>query len=227
MNRRVTARGMTLIEALVALALLSMLAMGMLGTFRVAQRSYVQSLRIAQASDEMLSSQRFLRHVIEAAYPIQLKGDAPHYALVGSETVLTLSAPGAAASASSPFYRYRIAVLSRGTALDLAVSWMADDRGSADESLEDASTRHEILLRDIESAQWSYATRLQVDGHETLQWSSNWSEHSRLPALVKLEVRFPASDRRIWPTLIAAPAVTDEAQCEFDVVGQACRSHSG
>jgi hypothetical protein len=37
---------------------------------------------------------------------------------------------------------------------------------------------------------------------------------------------FAANDPRTWPDLVMSPRITDDANCEFDVVAQRCRSGS-
>ena len=61
--------GFTLIEVLVALALVSLLSVGLLTTMRVALSIDVRTQRQEQLLQDMVIAQRFLRQAIGSAYP--------------------------------------------------------------------------------------------------------------------------------------------------------------
>ena len=54
-------------------------------------------------------------------------------------------------------------------------------------------------------------------------WHETWIDRPAPPALVRIRVKFPAGDRRVWPELIVAPRISTDANCVFDVVSQMCR----
>jgi general secretion pathway protein J len=226
-----TEQGMTLIEVLVALAVLSMLSLGVFATFNFAQRRYGQSLTMAERTEEVSSAQRFLRRVLEAAYPFQPASAPPlHYGLEGSGDSVTVSAPAGGSEAHSGLYRYRIFVQRTDTGSDLHVHWIVDRNGRNDSSSTfgaSSAGSDELLVRNIDSLQWSYASaEISPSGARTIHWGPSWTGEVSPPVLVRLDIKFPVGDRRSWPTLIVAPSVTDDAQCEFDVVSQGCRRHS-
>jgi prepilin-type N-terminal cleavage/methylation domain-containing protein len=146
-----TQHGMTLIEVMVALVLLSLLSVGLFAAFRAGQRSYVQVVtRNGQARD-MLIAQRFLRRIIETAYPFVPNAHQNTFALQGAadDITLTASAPG---SDEVGLTRYHVFLTNRTDGLkDLVVQYWIDRNGL----MPDAASipTPEILvekLRDVE-----------------------------------------------------------------------------
>lgn len=213
MKTRSRMNGMTLIEVVVALALLGLLSMGMFSTFDFARRSFSQVSRASDASNEVWAAQRIIRRAIQSAHPIQPSLTPPvHYGLEGTSDSLELSAPSVASAAQLGYLRYRFFIRHRGTRNDLMVSWGDDE---------------EALLRDVQSVTFEYASRREfVDGTSSLQWSSEWTGEASPPALVRLTVTFSQSTHDTWPVLVVAPLITEATGCDFDVVAQSCRAVS-
>lgn len=40
------------------------------------------------------------------------------------------------------------------------------------------------------------------------RWRDRWQDASKLPLLVRVHITFPPDDRRKWPELVIAPAIT-------------------
>lgn len=201
---------MTLIEVMVALALLSLLSIGVLASFRYGEHGYRQLTRIVSSQRDLLTAQRFLRQVIESAHPAQFDG---------ARMSLTLTGPMPRGVGASGDYRYELLMGSdaRG-GKTLLVRWSLDRRRS--------EPHEETLLEDIEGLNWAYLPQEPDSGGALLdepRWLSSWTENRKPPALVRLKVTFPPGDPRHWPELRVAPRNTDEADCQFDVVSQACR----
>lgn len=220
--------GMTLIEALVALALMAILSVGLLTTFRIGGRVYSQVSRRETNARDLVSVQRFLRQTLESAYPLQ-----PHpgrltteWGLDGSEQHLTFIAPMPESAGAAGHYRYELMIdtTDKGTR-NLLVRW-SSVRGalSADPSTEHNS---EVLLEGIDSLQWSYLETLDPQSGQPVapRWLASWGARARLPTLVRLQVKFPAGDARTWPDFLVAPRITDDAGCEFDAISQVCRDN--
>ena len=220
-------RGMTLIEALVALALIALLSLGLLSAFQLGSRTYRQVTRTDSGSWDVLVAQRFLRHILSSAYPFQPTAGSPSRGINGSSDRLELTGPMPAAGGSMGHYRYVVALRSRSDGLyDLIVRSGLDRNGPAP-PVTDAGTRSDVLLKGVTRVQWAYLAPQENDGSRIAQsrWLNSWNRVTP-PLLVRLRVTFPAGDARIWPELLAHPRITDDAQCQFDVVSQACREVS-
>jgi len=226
MRRGASARGMTLIEALVALALMAILSVGLLTTFRVGGRAYAQVSRLDASARDTVSVQQFLRRALESAYPLH-----PHpgrltteYGLEGSEQTLSFLAPMPESSGSAGHYRYELVLESAGTdSKNLVVRWSPARTGSG---ADPTDTQHsEVLLERIDSLEWSYLETLDPTSGLPVspRWLPIWGGTSGLPMLVRLKVRFRPGDARSWPEFVVAPRVTDDAGCAFDPISQVCR----
>jgi general secretion pathway protein J len=225
-------RGMTLIEALIALVLLSLLSAGIVSAFRLGERTFSQVVRAEAASGDVALAHQFLRRILESAYPFDpLPGTTRvHYGLEGTRDRVALTAPMPSADGSKGFYRYELALLSRQDGrMDWVVRSQVDRNGEPTTPEMAAHAVHEeVLLQDIRSVRWTYLELPQGTGAATAseqpRWVDEWQGHLKPPALVRVRVEF--GDARVWPDLIVAPAVTDNATCEFDVVSQRCREAS-
>ena len=223
--------GMTLIEVLVALVLLSLLSIGLVMSFRVGERTYHQVTAADRADQDVVTAQQFLRQVLESPYPFRQPPGSrvTAFGLEGSATELVVTAPMPHSSGDRGHYRYELLVQTDGQgARNLLVRWVLDRNGTLALSRFNTGgpSHEEVLLAGIQSVAWSYlgAERLTngaLSGE--LRWYSSWSGNKSPPDLVKLLVTFPDGDHRHWPDLLIDPRVTDDSACEFDMVSQSCR----
>lgn len=223
-------RGMTLIEALVALALIALLSIGLFTAFRLGSRTYREVTRADSGSWHVLAAQRFLRHILSSAYPFEPAAGSPARGINGSSDRLEVTGPMPAAGGSMGHYRYVLALRATPNGLyDLIVSSGLDRNGQASplvDTQDEAS--NEVLLKDIKGIQWAYLGPSEGEASEVAtqsRWLDSWNR-LKLPLLVRLRVAFPSGDGRVWPELIVHPRITDDAQCEFDGVSQTCREAS-
>jgi general secretion pathway protein J len=218
-------RGFTLIEMLVALALVSLMSVAMIDAYRFSQRTFVQTTRVDAAVHDVAAAQRLLRRVIEQAYPFESTGGDARgaaHGLNGESTVFEVSAPAPAQAGGLGFHRYRIALNAEGA---LEVQWGLDRNGTA--APQGAQSRSEAILRGIESLRVEYLELIERgNGQIEPQWHETWIDKAAPPALVRIRVKFPEGDRRFWPELIVAPRISTDANCVFDVVSQMCRMAS-
>lgn len=231
MSRRRTNLGMTLIEVMVALVLLSLLSIGLVTSFRLGEHTYHQLTAAVTADRDVVAAQRFVRQILESTYPFQQPAGSrvPAFGLEGSATELTVTAPMPQGGGGRGHYRYQLVVQADGAGLKTLLIRSTLDRNGTlalASSSSGGESHEEALLEGIESLEWAY---LQPD--DTLgsasradrRWASSWSGSKSPPVLVRLRVTFPPGDRRRWPELLIDPRVTDDSGCQFDVVAQACR----
>lgn len=220
-------QGMTLVEVLVALVLLSMLSVGLFASFRYGQRAYMQLAGTDARARDVLTAQRFLRGVIESAYPFANSSELRRFGLEGTESELhiTALAPG---YSQSGLYRYHIYTKPREDGLrDIMVTYGVDRHGTATDNYSGSKTTEgELLLNGVDNMEFAYLPPTDRSGNgsqRTAIWQESWKGKISNPVLVRMLVNLPKGDRRRWPELIVAPHVTDDAACEFDVILQDCR----
>src|SRR5262249_7311784 len=180
-------QGMTLIEVMVALALLSLLSVGMVTAFRVGEHAYRQLREADAAEQEVLMAQRFLRGILQSPYPFHPAASEPaKFGIQGDAEDLELTAPMSYALGHAGHCRYWIEVERTASgARNLIVRWALDRHGAS------IATERETLIAGIEGLEWSY--------RGSAAWTHTWTGTRALPSLVRLHVEFPAGDSRHWP----------------------------
>ena len=215
-------RGFTLLEMTVVLALVVLMSLVIAESLRFGGRAYAQVIDVNEANWKVFVAQRFLRTILESAYPFEpdrVGGAA--YGLEGTATRLLVSSPG---SRSAGINRYDMMVAADGNhrgRRNLLVKWHVDRDGRADANL---VPEQEVLVKNIARVEWNYAAG---SCGEPIAWQETWQGRRELPALIRARVIFPANDPRRWPDLIVAPRLTDDAiawSYRPDVAGQRCGS---
>lgn len=217
--------GMTLIEVLTALALFALLAAVLLLAFRLADHNNRSVVRLNQSSWQVVVAQRFLRRVLESAYPFEQAPGALAHGIDGTGSTLAVSGPMPMAAGFMGFYRYVFMLQKRSDGLNNLIVQTALDRGGAPSPLTgSAGAPREPLLARIESVRWSYLVPRtdSFDSGSQSTWVDSWHQ-SMPPLLIRLRVTFPPKDARVWPEFLVQPRITDDAQCEFDAIAQICR----
>ncbi len=219
--------GMTLIEVLAALAIFALLAAVLLLASRLADHTDRSVVRLNRGSWQVVVAQRFLRRILESAYPFEPAPGISAHGIDGARSTLAVTAPMPMAAGSMGFYRYVFTLQRRPDGLDNLVVQTALDRDGASSPLtRSGSTRlpKQILLARIESARWSYLAPSAGSLGATLQptWVNSW-HRSMPPLLIRLRVTFPPKGARVWPEFLVHPRITADAQCQFDAIAQVCR----
>ncbi|MEE3623597.1 prepilin-type N-terminal cleavage/methylation domain-containing protein [Nitrospirillum sp. BR 11752] len=207
-------RGMTLVEALVALALLGMLAVAAVGLLPLMNRMADRSGVLQRAAADLGRVHDFTRFlVVNALTPADLgragtdlpplRRDARHFDVL---------APLPAGLGRGGLYRMALTVEGAPghEALRLRVAPLRPDGPPpGDGLLIDAAAR----------IAWSY-----FDG-QAHAWTDHWADPATSPALVRLDVA-PAGGEA-WPPMIAGPVVRGGVLCAYDPVRGACRPGGG
>jgi general secretion pathway protein J len=214
------ASGFSLIELLVALALLSLLSGALIQAVQFALRTERSTGARANDFDSVASTQQFLRRTVGTLYPYEPSTAENASAVIGTRESLEFTADAPQAAAVRGHYRYRIEVRHDGETRELIVRADLDRGGFIALPPRD---RAEVLLSGFERVEFSYWQRTE-DG--TGLWSPAWTERHRAPDLVRLRVSFPAGDRRQFPELMVRTQIDADAQCEFDPVSRRCREIS-
>lgn len=211
-NRATKDGGLTLVELLVALAVLGLLG-GLAATgLRSAAQGWRQIAQHNAESEELQSLSRELRRLLSQAYPAK-NGSSPRSPVrfIGYPDRIELLAPLAQRFGAEDVVKYSLRFPGDGT---LRVSWRLDRPYLLEEERSALVVNEEVISGFSESG-FSYFGQ-SADG-EILQWWSSWKERPALPRLVR--VRF------VWrghaEELIAAPLLT-AGPCSIGGLDVAC-----
>jgi general secretion pathway protein J len=213
-------RGFTLIEVLVALALMAMIATILLSSLQIAGHTWQRVMGSTANTEDIAQAQELLRQNLSSLYPYQRMAtevSRPPF-LVSDGTSLEFSG-SAPQSLTDGMLRYQIAVSPNTAALELRSR--RDRNGLSDPSASQWTT--EPFLSHVATLDVQFW--LKPDDLPG-RWIDHWVDATEIPRLIRIEVGFPPGDHRRWPTLYIEPRVDTPANCVFDVVSRRCRSDS-
>ena len=190
-------RGFTLIEVVVAMAVLSLLMLATVTGLRTLGNTQVALERKTLRVDEIRTVSGFLRDMMESTI---VGSDGGGLTLGGGgvgATYFRLGPDGAEWKSTILFGEafggvYVVKVVREDS--DLVLRWLEprpDGRPPRDEDWDGAPTR--VLVRDLE--EFSVVVKESFDG----EWTDDWKEVRLAPALVRMQVK---SAGRYWPDLV-------------------------
>lgn len=196
--------GFTLLEMLIALALLSLIATLILAAIQGTGRALDVANRQVQ-NNSIGSAQLVLRQILSQAQPIKFSADQPENArmLDGGSATVRLITSFAAGGQYGGLNNCEIRLAPSATNWDLVIQETVFRRASPGAAIAPAIGRPITILKSIATISWRYFGRANADDIGP-GWSPGWISSSRLPTLVALDVTFPQGDPRIWPELIVA-----------------------
>jgi general secretion pathway protein J len=209
--------GFTLLEMVVALALMSMIGATLFVSLRFAQRTFDRIAQTDNSIAELAAGQTLLRALLEGAYPFALAdGVATPTILEGRRNEISFTSASTHGAGGNGYHRYKLFLRSRPDAyFDVVLQWSWDRNGATI----GMPSGEEVILSKIDGLEWAYL----MEKNTNRLWLDEWREPATLPSAIRLRVKFANADPRHWPELLVATKLTDDANCEFDVVAQGCR----
>jgi len=204
--------GFTLLELLVAMAVLSLLALVMMGGLKFSARVWERIQATSDETDAVASAQEFIRHQLAVAYPQwQNTGtDHPHILFDGEPQKMSFLAPPPAQFGPGTNLQYALQRSKKG---DLEIVWQSQQVGD--------TPRSTTLLSNIASLKFDYFG--PAFGGSLPKWWDSWNNRARFPDLVRIRIAFPPGDRRVWPELIVHPDITVDVRCIYEPLTRTCR----
>ena len=209
--------GFTLVEVLAAVALLSLLSLVLLGSLQFGLKAWERGAAHADRVDHITLAQNLLRRVIEDAYPYFFAADPTRgqVEFEGTASSLRLLTSPPRALGGGGRSRLSLSVDRRGEGFDLVVAArpeLASNLGHA---------AKKVLVANVLSVELSYFGKGRSD--RTAAWRERWTGETSPPQLVRIQVRFPAGDTRLWPELVVAPRIAVDIGCVYDPLTKQCR----
>ncbi|MCE5231946.1 MAG: prepilin-type N-terminal cleavage/methylation domain-containing protein [Mizugakiibacter sp.] len=199
-DRAATARGFTLFEVLLAIALLAVLLAGVWGGLSAATRA----VRFGDARDARLDAMRatqdFLRRQLAQALPLPYEID-PHggqpEVFDGAPTSMRFLAPLPGYLARGGPYLQTLKLVRDGDAYALTLDYARWNGPAARAPAADEPP--EVLLTGIRGGRFAYRG-IGRDGRMG-EWVPAWPRATRPPALVRIELDLGERGRVDWPVL--------------------------
>jgi general secretion pathway protein J len=212
-------RGFTLLEILVAMALLAMMAGVLMGSLSLTGRSLEGGEQKAEATAGMRLAHDFLRSQLESQYPIRWRkiADTP-LLFVGERDAMQFAAAVPQRIAGSGIWYYRLAVGRNADRSPLVLERVVPELGAL-EATEFRDADRSILADDVEELRISYLGRDPLVA-ETIAptWRDRWDDRQRLPQMIRIDVR--PRGQASWPSLYVAPRMSLDAGCRAWDAGQ-------
>lgn len=214
-----TERGFTLIEVLVALALMSLLVTVLIASLRVGGHTWRYVTREAASVDEITRAQEFLRQRLGTISPLRSGssgGMSPSGFFVGESDRLEFSSTASTYSNDGPV-RYQLGS-SASEPENIEVRYHPDRTAATDPEISGWSSEPLVV----------HTTGLAIQFWDSSagssgRWVDHWIDQTRLPLLIRIDVRFADTDPRRWPPLYVEPRLDTSTSCVFDVVSRRCR----
>lgn len=214
-KKQQASRGFTLLEVLIAVALVSAIFVIVAGALQFSVRAWRASNASITATQDVAFAQSIMRQSLEDAYPrlagagaVEFTGAAESVRFIG-QTPNALNAPARA------YIDISAEETENGAENGIAIVIAFRPEFTSD-------TVRETLIDGLSNVSFSYLPPRR-DGAPEPEWSDHWTGAARLPALIKVDARFPEGDRRAWPPLIIAPQIDVDAACRYDPLTHFCQ----
>jgi prepilin-type N-terminal cleavage/methylation domain-containing protein len=203
--RRTGSAGFTLLEMLVALALLAVLTGFLASGLRLASRHLRDWMTQVPVEVGHATVRDFLRRILASAYPAVMAGHQGHLVTFnGAPDRLTLTAAMPNDVLPGGFYRLGLRVEDHR----LMLAWAPERNQQEPPIVGRALLDHVAQLR----LRYFGATRRD----QTPGWSTDWTAQTRLPDLVEVGLSFTDARTESWLPLIAPMHVEDDVGCIFE-----------
>lgn len=195
------ARGFSLVEVMLATALLATGIALAFATFANAAKATERAEEMAQRNERLRAVQGFLRRQVEGTLPlpyefVEATGEATIFECDGRVLRLVSTMPGYLSRGGPQLQTFELVRGESGLRLEFTHQLLTPD-GALDPEREP-----EVLLDGIAEAR--FEVRTLADDGEPGDWVDDWPNEDQIPRLVRLKLRM-RDPRSQWPDLVAAP----------------------
>ncbi len=201
-SARISSSGYTLVEMLVALTLLGFVMILLGGSFQFGARTWEITSAKIDRGGEVEAAQGFLRRQLAQILPLSFHVAAAEQQPIfaGGSDHLRFAAPLSLPYANAGLNIFALGRDDTGSTGDLTLQWQVyrPDWSPPQDGL---LGEPQSLLAGIADVRLAYYG--QVDALADPVWQSEWKGKG-LPTLIRIDVAFPESDRRAWPSFLVA-----------------------
>jgi general secretion pathway protein J len=204
--------GFTLLELIIALALLAIIAALLSGSLSMAARSWDGGEKKAGDVASMRQTQEFLREQLTAELPLRLKKvvELP-LMFAGEHDEIRYAAALPPRVQEGGAWFFRLAIVREGDKSRLVLERTYPDP-TALENPQFTDAERSVLADGIGELAISYFGRDEnATDTDTPTWRDRWDDRQRLPLLVKIEVK--PEKGPAWPPLVVEPRRAPESAC--------------
>ena len=208
------ARGFTMLELLVSLAVLGMIGVLLASGIGKGRRLWDRMDARAARWAGIEAAQDIIRARIEAIAPLTRYDAVSPYADVnGTRDRMFFIAPALPDRQPDALADYR---LSMSTGSELVLSATSDIAPEKTPARDDR-----VLLRNVARVDFAYFGASPPDNLR--RWRDEWYNRPTAPELVRLRIAFAPGDPRVWPDLLVRPAATVDTQCVLNARTGQCK----
>jgi general secretion pathway protein J len=210
-GRRVPEAGFTLLELMIALALLGMLTVLLFGGLHFGTRVWEKATTATTYGNRIRAAQETIADAIHTIYPFfQLASPTDRHVLFDGEPgMMTFFAPSRSQSGGLDVVTITLdpgGLLAVNSRPELAVQPAAD-------------VTHRVLLRGVRSFTASYFGAMTIGAPQ--QWYDVWHNERTLPSLIRIRVTLADASSQ-WSDLVVAPRITADESCVYDQLTKYC-----
>jgi len=211
MRRRVA--GFSLLELVIALALVAMIAALLTGSLSMAARTWDGGDKKAGDVASMRQAQEFLREQLTAELPLRLKKVVEMPLMFsGEHDEIRYAAALPPRVQEGGAWFFRLAVVKDGDKSRLGLERTYPDPTALENPQFAADAERSVLADGIAELTISYFGRDEnATDADTPTWRDRWDDKQRLPLLVKIEVK--PEKGAAWPPLLVEPRRAPESAC--------------
>lgn len=210
-------RGLTLVEALVALALLGLLAAGAAALLPLMGRLSTTATAAQRQTDMLARSHDFLRTVLAQARPVsdlRQAGTMPELPMSTDHLGILTRLPDGLGPGGPVLLHLDVERLD----VERVAGKPAVLRLAAEPLRPGADVARATLIEGAARISWDYYDAASGS------WTTDWAGRPGFPALFRLRVSGTAMGD--WPDLVIRPALEQGPLCFYDTVGGQCRKES-
>lgn len=201
--------GFTLLELLIAMALLSVIMLLIFGTLRIGARSWEAGEKKAETMSQVVIVEDFLRNHLTRVQPWvdDFSEDEPVFMFQGThEGLLFVSTLPLHNRGQGGWHTFNLKLVEKRDQTDLVVA-LDSFYPSLDED-NDAKIDDVLLIEGVDSIALSYFG--SETPNEEPEWFETWEDKNFLPQMIRIAIQ--VRGRQPWPVLLVAPRMAVSAQ---------------